>query len=385
MIAGRGPLRVVAAAVVIGTVARLVLAFADDYINNDIVTWQMAASAFRSDPLHFYTLVPPERWPYSSGYMPWTALAQITSENTGLPFSGVVKLLPIACDGALALLVAGELRRSGSEHAAAAGCLIALGPLLLIDSARHGQLDSVAILPAVLALIVWRREIGARAVWAGCLLGFAASVKSPAGLPLLALLLNAKDRREAALLVVATASVILGLIAPFLLTTPHEVIEALTGGDVFGVGGITLVFVTFGLTDLNELLIAHQSLVVVLGLSATLIWSWRSNLRSAASLTAVLWLVFYVIAPSFFFGYLVWGLPFFLLAEQLRPAMALAAAITFPQVMFEWEFIDEAPDLYKAVMTVIWFALLAALVRVVTSGGSDSPPPRAAVRAPAAT
>src|SRR5207302_10782054 len=105
----------------------------------------------------------------------------------------------IAADAAIAWLVQAGLGRAGaSDRTRLSACaLVALGPAFALISGMHGQIDSVAILPAVLALVVWERGGSRRALAAGLLIGRAASIKTAPGLMVLALLPSVRSRREA--------------------------------------------------------------------------------------------------------------------------------------------------------------------------------------------
>src|SRR5207248_680041 len=124
--------------------------------------------------------------PYPPAYLPWTLLAHALSPVVGFRF--VVALPAIAADAALTYLVARALERRGASEATVLGaaCLVAFGPIFALTSGYHGQIDSLAILPTVVALERWTRGGESRALFAGVLLGVAASIKTPAGLVLLA-------------------------------------------------------------------------------------------------------------------------------------------------------------------------------------------------------
>jgi Glycosyltransferase family 87 len=90
-----------------------------------------------------------------------------------------------------------------------------------IVSGWHGQFASVAILPAVAALVVWERPGTARrALVAGALIGLGAAVKAVAGLVLLALLPSVRSRSEAVTLAAAAVAVPLVMLAPLAVADP---------------------------------------------------------------------------------------------------------------------------------------------------------------------
>ena len=153
--------------IAVGTVGRLVWAFASHGHFFDIESYLIVDDALRADPLHFYshvTFVVGEgieqfRWPYPPLFLPWILVSGELDRGLGLPFDGTIQIPSILADAALTLLVYSFLRWRGAAERVcllAAG-LIALGPPFVVISGYHGQIDSLAILPAVIALIVWER------------------------------------------------------------------------------------------------------------------------------------------------------------------------------------------------------------------------------------
>jgi hypothetical protein len=190
---------------------------------------------------------------------------------------------------------------------------------------------------------------------------------------LLALVPNARGLREATTLVAAAGGVVLAAMAPYLISEPDAVLDALGYAGLPGVGGLTLALQP-GLSE-NWLLsptvdpsrligwIAGHSFTVNTllagGVGALLLVCRPRPLQGAV----VLWLAVYAFAPGFFFQYAIWGLPFFLLAGHVRKAIALQLALIGPAVLFymrPWDG-DAVVIPYSAVMVAVWAALTAAL------------------------
>jgi hypothetical protein len=351
--------------IVAGVTARLVLAVGFPHDTFDMVSFRRVGHALRSDPLHVYEIVGERRWPYPPTFFPWVITTSWLAD-LGLDFNVVFRLPSIVADAVLALVVHNELHRltRNPRIALAGGSLIALGPLFAVNSAYHGQIDSVAILPAVLGVIAWRRTPARhRAYAAGLLIGLGASVKTPAGLALLALLPLCGSLREVAKLVAATLAVPVVTTAAFLAAAPSTVLHTLTSQDVPGVGGLHLFTVVIlkspRLTGAVE---NHGTILlgVVMAAAFALLWARRPIPPPLAA--TLLWLGFHAAAPSFFFGYLVWGLPFFVLAGYLWSSAALMALTLSPQILFETGRGFDYFELYKWTMTATWFALIGAFI-----------------------
>ena len=382
-----------------GLLIRLALAFATVGQSFDIGSFELARHQLGADPLHLYsalTLHLPDhdapRWPYPPGFFAWIVPAGWLADTTGLPFHGLIQLPAIACDLALAWLVQAFLGGRGASDRTrlAAAALIALGPSFIAISGYHGQIDSVAILPAVAALILWDRGGGGRAWSAGLLIGIGAAIKTIPILMPLALLPTARSWREGAALVGAAVAVPALAMVPFGVAD-HGALATVAGyRGAPGVGGLSLlaqpdlarIWISGQAVDLNvvnRFLLDHGSAVLIPALAAAgaLMLRYRPEPARAA---VVLWLTVYVASPNFFLQYAVWGLPFFLLAGHLRAVAAAQAALLIPTLLVytvPWPA-GVALGVYAPLMAGLWFAAAVALARscaaIVVAGRTDRVP-----------
>lgn len=381
--------RLVASLIAAGLVVRLVLAFTTDGEVYDMESLRLVRDALGSAPLDAYaTLNVPDqgfRWPYPSAYLPFIPVAGGLSDLTGLAYTSLIRVPPMLADVAIALVVQAYLARRGfgERRRLAAVALVMLGPSFLVVSGHHGQIDSVAILPAVAAFAVWdRNPHGRRALYAGALIGLAGAVKTAPLVMLLALLPAVGSRREALTLVAAAVAVPLALMVPFLLSTPDAVRHALGYKGFPGTSGLTFLLQPelseqlgrdVPKSSLVEFLHERGQVLVVLALLATTALTLR--LREVDRAVA-LWLAFYVVTPVFFFQYLVWGLAFLLLAGRLRLALAVQAVALAPMLIFYSRpyFSTFASHVYWVTVVALWALLLASLVVLLR----ERRPPRVA-------
>ncbi len=251
------------------------------------------------------------------------------------------------------------------------------GPSFWVVSGYHGQIDSLAFLPAVAALAVWQDgSPERRALLAGLLIGAGGAVKTVPLLMVIALLPTARSPREAVTLVASAAAVVVVATAPFLVADFSAVRHALGYSGAPGLGGITMLVQPelstavltqrFDGVELGSLaggLHDHGQLLVLAAVAGVAGLSLR--LRSAPVQVAVLlWLAVYVVSPAFFFQYLVWGLPFFLMAGHIREVAAIQVLIAAPLVAFyflPWES-DRVAWLYVPALAVLWLGWVVALV-----------------------
>ena len=382
-----GTRRLLFALLGLGALVRLAIAFATDGQAYDIGNVRMAGEAFAADPLSVYRVLELEgkagafelvRWPYPPGFLPFAALEDKLADALGLPFHGVVSLAPIAADLAIAWFVQSLLGARGATERTrvAAVALVALGPSFIVISGYHGQIDSVAILPAVAALWVWECVPGGRrALWAGLLVGVAACVKTVPIVMLVALVPAARSLREAALVVGAAGAVLVAALAPYLIADFAPVTDALSYAGAPGLGGLTM-FLQPGLTDafltgaaevpneLTDWAYRRASAFVAVGLTLAGLFLLRHRPRAVAAAPLV-WLAVYVANPDWFIQYVVWGLPFFLIAGWLREVAALQVALVPIAVLTygtPWGR-DEVVVVYVAIMAGVWISWLALLAR----------------------
>jgi hypothetical protein len=382
-----GTRRLLFALLGLGAAVRVVLAFATDGQAYDIGNVRMAGEAFVADPLSVYRALHLEgmagafelvRWPYPPGYLPVAAVEDKLADVLGLPFHGVVSLAPIAADLAIAWLVQDFLGRRGATDRVrlAAAALVALGPSFIVVSAYHGQVDSAAILPAVAALWAWELSPPARrALGAGLLVGLGATVKTVPIAMLVALVPAARSLREAATVAGAALGLLLAVAAPYLIADASHFSNALGYAGAPGLGGLTM-FLQPSLTDAfltgtpavpegaADWAYRHASKFVAAGLAIAGLFLLRHR-PSAVAAAPFVWLVVYVANPDFFIQYVVWGLPFFLIAGWIAEVALLQLALLPIAVLTyntPWES-DAVVVIYVAIMTAVWLAWVALLVR----------------------
>jgi uncharacterized membrane protein len=362
-----------------GLLARLIVAAVTEANTDDLHSFDFVRTALREDPLHVYQDVPELRWPYPPGYFPYVAACAAVDSAIGIDFRHLLRLGPIAADVGIAALVQHLLgTRGASERTRLAGAgLVLFGPVFFGVSAYQGQLDSVAILPALAALTVWQRDGERRALHAGLLIGLGGSMKTVPLLMVLALAPSARSFRELVTLGTAAAAVPLAMLAPFLIVDAGSVIDHLRYRGFPGLGGLSLVatpqFPLFWQADhlppageQTLFLLDHGDLITAAGLlaAAAVLARFRPDPLGAA---AILWLAVWVFGVNFFVQYLVWGLPFLLARGQLR-AVAAIQLLAGPAVLLL--YLERSEEwllwsVYTIPMIALWVLLAVLLARTV--------------------
>jgi hypothetical protein len=381
-----------------GLAIRVVLAFAFQG-TPAVQLEQVAAESVRNWDWHAVYDSGLLSWIYPPLFLSWFVGASWLSDLTGLSFHGLAKLGATLADVGLALAIYTYLGwRGAGERARLAGLgLVMLGPSFIAVSGYHGQIDSVAILPAVLALMMWeRRSTSTRAVRAGLLLGLGAAVKVPPLLLVPALLGSARSWREATKLVVAAAAIPALVLAP-LWISGVDLHRVITYRGVGGWGGPSLVvdpgwgwrWLTIrgfhapnGAAHALEL---ASTRITVVTLMAYLGFVLRYR-PAPVDAVVLLWLAIYVFSPNFFLSYLVWGLPFFIMAGYLVEVAVLQCLLIAPTVAY---YLALSPSrsmvdgvLYVPFLIALWlfwvvatFVLVRRIVRRRDAHPSGIQPP----------
>ena len=383
--------------IAVGLAIRVALAFAFRGTNAMLIE-EFAAGKVRSWDWHaayegggFFNWIYPPLW------LGWLAGASWLSDVTGLSFHGLAKLGPTLADVGLALAIYTYLGwRGARERLRLAGAaLVMLGPSFIAISGYHGQIDSAAILPAVVALMVWERSSSPnRALWAGLLIGVGAAVKLPPLLLVLPLLASARSWREAAKLAGAALAVLLLALGP-LWADGIDLSPVVRYAGFPGWGGLSLVvdpargwhlltqplFTPYPQSGLSQTVQDNARWILAVALAAYtgFVFRYRPAVVDAA---ALLWLVVYAFSPNFFLNYLVYGLPFFIMAGFLVEIAVLQALLIAPTVAY-YVVLSPAQStatglLYVPALIALWAAwVLAILViawRIVEQRGQNLTP-----------
>jgi hypothetical protein len=384
-----------------GTVMRVAWAIWGHGGGWDIGSLTLVRNALGVDAIHVYRRVnlPTLRWPYPPGYFAWVATAGAVATASGMRFSAVVKLLPIAADAGIAWLSHRAVLRNLGDAVMArrAAAVVSFGPLFATISGYHGQLDSVAILPALAALDVWQRrgERLGRAVLAGALIGAGVAIKTFPIVVLLALLPTARRMREVAAAAAAAILVPAAVILPWLLADPRDVAFALSYRGGSGAGGLSLL-VQPGLADgwfnagslipssTTRALVDAAPMLMVLSLATcTAVFVAARTPSTVAGLG--IFLAGYVLGVNFFMQYAVWGLAFAAAAGWVRTALVVQSALVIPLIItygarpWPQRWINVP---YTAILDLLWVACAVALVRLLRREGAEADPSRAELPRP---
>jgi hypothetical protein len=230
---------------------------------------------------------------------------------------------------------------------------ILFGPLFVIESSIHAQLDMVAASFSAAGLVVWNRLDGdRRAVVAGVLFGAAILIKAPPGVAVIGLAVTARSRRELALLLGTTVGVAIVGAAPWLISEHHALKSMLDYQGVPGFGGISLIVQrSLALPLLSGRAVVytnryvhiehagHVITAVVAGLTAVVLIVRRPPAELGATMMV---LALYAGAPNMFLWYLLWILPLLYVSGRVLAATLLQVVLLIPVVVIYTIGIEES-------------------------------------------
>jgi hypothetical protein len=314
------------------------------YGTSDVLAWEWLGQLLLNGENFYATRL--HNWPPL-----WVYLASglwLLHAASGLPFSFLVKLPPIAADACISvLLYRAGLRRGWSRQAAIlAGVAYALHPVAILVSGYHGQFDSLMLAPAVLAWYGWEFWTGRRRlVGSGLALGLGVWFKAvpllflPVFLPRLA---SWRERWVFGGLAVGPA--LIGTL-PYLFLWPLDVIENFVAySSWFGQWGYPVAWMVVEFAQLGRvpwpvpdpnfispplrMMLYHGRWLLAGALVATWWYSYRRAFDALAAILATL-TVFYFTTVGFGLQYVLWIVPFALVAREgwLWPYSVAATAL----------------------------------------------------------
>lgn len=367
----RRQLALIAGLIALGIGIRVLLAFTNYGVTYDTDSARTVAGLLAAHPLNAYST---HRWPYPPGFFPLLAAAHSLARLTGAHLWALWKLPAALADAGIAATLAWGLGRLGAtpRERVITVALVALGPIFVIVDGYHGQIDAVAILPALAAVIIWQLGGEDRAWKAGLLIGLGTAIKTVPFFMVLALLPTVRSRREAAVLIGCAAGLPLVTLLPWLIAHQHETVSALTfNKGVPGFGGLS-VLVQPSLTSswvhgqlprassATWFFTREQNLIVgVSALVAGVYAMWRR--MDAVSAALLIWLVVFIANFNWGYQYFIWLMPFVLLAGRRREAAALQLVLLLPAAQLYFHFaVGLIGWLYMPLMMLVWSAMVAA-------------------------
>lgn len=321
----------------------------------DIQSYEVVADLVRNGTDVYTAEETVNRHPYLPFHLYWLAAARGLAENSGIAYARVVKLLPIAADVAIAVVVVWFWRVARARTAAPGeaewlGMLYALNPVPILVCAYHGQFDAEPVLWMVLATVLTALPPGVLSGWhqsigAGASLGLGILTKSYPVLAVPALLPTIKGWSHRTWFMVALGAVpLLGVLfyatlfnAPF-----REVVQRAIGYN-FGIG-------IYGYTYFARLArevggdgrwlqwAVEYGRFVTVGLLAVVWWVKARHQSAPAALLTIL-VTFFAVTHAFAIQYLGWLVPIALLNREIRWLAAYTLAAYFYMAVAYWGLI----------------------------------------------
>lgn len=275
------------------------------------------------------------RHPYLPFQMVIMGASALLAQWTFLPYVVAIKLPTLLADVAITALIIHSARRErlSERYALHVGWLYALNPVSILVTAYHGQFEAVTLLLALLAWFYWR--FGRRPLASAAGLGLAILNKTWPVIFLPLLVLRMRSRREqlyyAAVAIAIPTLITLAYILLFSPNVRPMLLRILTHRGVAGYWGPTAVLAMLGQTlpaaqSLFDTIVAFRTwLLLAAGLAA--VWLTRQQSLLDAMLTTLLCI--FVVTIGIGIQWLVWLVPFAVLAGEERRLKWYSVAATF--------------------------------------------------------
>ncbi len=312
-------------------------------------------------------------------YLPFQAYiiagAMLAASATRIPFVVVVKLPALVADMAITATVYRVCRRRGNRVTAAssAALLYALNPISILATAYHGQFDAIPVLFLLIAWYLWR--FGRRMMPSAIALAFGVQSKTWPVLFLPVVAIRARGRRFA----IGYVTVVLGV--PLLLTALYLVAfggdprplfgRALTHTGVPGYWGITglLALAKESVRGADGLYAGYVGMRRIILLATGLGALWATRRQSGLDALTTLILCVLAVTAGMGLQWLLWVVPFALLAGDVRGLnyYSLASCIYLTLQLYglhfnAWVFQAFDPPIAHALIIVSALPAWAAVV-----------------------
>lgn len=373
--AALSPVRLVWAAAVLGTLAKIAIA-GTTVGTDDVHYWaDFAEGALERGPVGIYALDFPEALYNHGPLSSWLLVLLGHLAELGASFPLLIRLPAALADLVTTMAIFTLLRGvRGDRPAALAAVVFSLSPLALIVSGFHGNTDPVFVmfvLLSVLALTVHRSGW-----WAGVAFGLALSVKivPVVVLPVLLVLAWRLGRRAFRGFLLGGAAVFALLWVPVLVAEPGPFVSHVLGypGITLRQWGLSQLLSWSGMTSSTVNQVGDSIRFVLVAVAALLpaVLVHRRPSRDAVALAVLPLCLFLVLSPAFSMQYLVWALAPALLLVGLRVAVTyVALASLFAVVVYSgwngawpWGWHEAVstplPALVMPLMALTWLALV---------------------------
>ena len=323
-------------------------------------------------------------FPYTPVSLVYPALCLWLSGLLDVPFHVVLKLFAIGADVGIVLVLyaLGGTLLPGAA-AASAALAYALNPASVLVSAFHGNAMSFVVLLMLAAVVLFMRDPARHLVPAGLLLSLAVGWRSFPILLLPFFLLAIRSTRDRVRFAACVVVPVVLATIPFLFVSPTALLSGVLQYSGWGIhhGPLGVVRALY-LSAIGQITWEHPPewlawmsaskalFLVVYGVAV-----WRARRLGVLNGTLVTFFAFYLVYAGVASQYLIWVLPFLLLAG--RPALywTYTLAATYALVVFYWTFFPDilfgALPMPGAPVAALLghYALSQALLSIVCAAG----------------
>ena len=329
------------------------------------------------------------RHPYLPLQMYWLGACQWLSEKTNIPFSALVRLLPIFVDMVIVWLLFAYFGKNNKVDPKYAAFLYALNPIAIYVSAFHGQFDSVPLLFVLLSLIFAGNSVTKSGLW----LGVGIWIKSWPVLALPAIMSSFSSKNDKyKLLLNVLLPPLFGILfysiwfSGGIISTTSNAINYNHGIGHWGYTFILKLIGQFTGSDLiNNYLYLYSKFVTLLALF--LVWFFVARKQAPIPAVTTIIVAFFAFTHAFAVQYLVWLVPLAILDTQFKWLRYYTIAgfiymfLIYQTVIVDQTMINLLPfPLYNQVLInpseiPVWLVSLAWIISRIRNSKLQEPKP----------
>jgi hypothetical protein len=289
--------------------------------NFDIQSFNILGNLFINGEDIYSSPLVEGRHPYLPLMIYWIGLAQKISLSIGQPYELVYRLLPIAADVGICLLLFKLIKSSNIDVAFRCALLFAINPVSVFVSAYQGQFDSVIILFMLMAVSSVSYSAWKTGIWMG--LAILAKSWPVLALPSILTGFHSLQKKILVLFLVLLIPSIGVVLYAFIFKSDIQVIlsNALSYNRGLGVWGYTyflrLVWILKPeLEFIFSWIVENGRFFTLFGLG--IVWFWRARHETPAAGILTILVSFLALTHAFAIQYLVWLIPFAIIDDNNR-------------------------------------------------------------------
>ena len=336
--------------------------------NYDIESFNILSGLINNGEDIYSNPIAEGRHPYLPLLVYWIGFAGKFAESIHQPFEVIYRLLPIAADVGICIVLFFFLKGNDVQSAFKGAMWYALNPIAVFVSAYQGQFDSLPILFILLAVF----SLGNSAWITGSWMGLAILTKSWPVLALPSILVSLNTIRKKAISLFMILLIIFIGVGLYIWLFKSEVLtllpRALSYNHGLGVWGYTYFFrlvwiLRPELEFIFSWIVENGRFITLIGLG--FVWFARARFEAPAAGILTVLVSFLALTHAFGIQYLVWVLPFAVINYENRwPDIYTATAFLYMFLAYFSLILTTSITRVMPLPQADWFIIMPAALPV---------------------